>query len=202
MILSPGVNILVKEEGTGDFVVMESHGLFAYPDDKVELAKNTGLWDAKLTDAQLAERMHDNGFKDYIQNLIKKKKSNMLTAGEFVYDNYSYEKIGQKVVNNTDQEINASDYTLTIKETYYNWAEEDFKTDKKTEKGKFIPPYGSVTFDCIYSYYDDYGSGPELSRINIKIPDEEILRRFLKFTGNEYRDYLDSKAKESNKSKK
>ena len=195
---TPTIGMSVNLNKNGEFTISDSKGIFTFPANKIELAKKTGMWDNSLSDLELAERMNDEDYFYYIQSYIKKQISNILTVGDWIRDDTGF-PIGRKLKNNTDQLIKGSDYTLTLVHQYALW---DYEVDHpvghediSTEKGQDIPPHSSVPFYCfgLVQNGDAAGTGPELKRVNFLIPEEELIDRFVKFTGHEYQDYIQGK---------
>ena len=188
MTLADGIVLKVNRSEDGNITVSESRGLFAFPADKVEIAKKTGMWDDTLSDAQLNERMKDEEFFKYIQDQIKKKTSNILTVGkETMSSDYKYNLT--PIINNTDEEIKATDYSIISKDGYYLISGIDW-ISTSTINGKDIPPHDKYVVKTVASW--DEGS-IHVIKVNIKIPKEELVRRFASFTGKEYQEYLNSK---------
>ena len=186
--LADGINLKIERDNDGEIKVTESKGLFAFPADKVDIAKKTGMWDDNLSDAQLNERMKDEEFFKYIQDQIKKKTSNILTVGkETMSSDYKYNLT--PIINNTDQEIKATDYTIISKDGYYLISGVDW-ISTSTINGKDIAPHDKYVVKTVASW--DEGS-THIIKVNIKIPKEELVRRFASFTGKEYKEYLNSK---------
>ena len=59
---SQDVSLVALKDANGKFRVVGSHGLFAYPDSILKLAKSTGWYDVNLDDTLNAVRMTDNYF--------------------------------------------------------------------------------------------------------------------------------------------
>ena len=191
--LAEGVTLAVKRSEKGDITVSESKGLFAFPADKMELAKKTGMWKDDLTDTQLAERMGDEDFFKYIKDKSKSLGNNLITLdkkahitkyAEFSLDNW---KGYYNLTNNTDYPIKGSDYSVIEKWEWMAQGVYEHGTDYKP--GKDIAPHSTIK-------YPVEGSGRSDVRIvgvKMKIPQEELSARFAPFTGNEYQEYIDSK---------
>lgn len=191
--VAEGITLKVTRSDDGTVKITESKGLFAYPADKIEFAKNTGMWDDALTDAQLNERMKDEGFADYVNNKMSSQTKNIITIGPLnggSFDTYHT----QTLKNNSNVEIRASDYVINVTEVEYYWNDQygvnEPRESRTTRPGKAIAPNGStkVSFETYYG-----GSSGEVKGITWKISDEEKARRFAKYTGKEYQEYLDSK---------
>lgn len=188
--LADGISIKTTVNDDGTVTVDESTGLFNFPAEDLELAKQTGLWEADLNDAALSKRMHDRRFFDY----LKGKTIN-------TYDMLTLNKKGQAaphrefskkytVYNNTDKEIKGSDYKVKFGMVLSMIS---YETGHKvysryfSERGKDIAPYGTAEFIIedgdAEEYVDPIG-------IEITIPADELQRRFATYTGNEYKEYL------------
>ena len=186
LTLTEGMVLKVNRADDGNISVTESKGLFAFPADKVENAKKTGMWDESLSDTQLNERMKDEEFFNYIQDQIKNKTSNILTVGKYVdtSDPDANGRFGYNTLkNNSDVDIDPSDYSMI----YYEF---DFDNQKyKTRPGKLIPAHGSIKIESSGStMYGEY-----FEKIKWNLSEEQKVEKFAPFTGNEYQEYLDSK---------
>lgn len=180
-------SIKVALNEKGDFIIKESKGLLAYSSDKMELAKETGLWNENLNDILLTERMHDTGFFDYLRSKLIVNPANILTLGKEIDSEI-------EIYNNTNQQIKGSDYEVEY-ESYsrflgpngdYDW---QYETTTYTAPGKDIAPHGKVK----YEHWFGSGAGVCVKDIIIKIPQDEINKRFaqkIMWTGNEYQEYL------------
>ncbi len=180
--LSQDVTLIANVDENGKIKIVSSKGLFAYTPEKIEFAKKTGLYADSLSDLEFAERMNDEGFISYLTQKAKKISKNILKKGESgVGDGLQVE-----IINLTDQNILASDYVIKM-ECYSRGEEPEIILDK----GQPIPPHGKI-------YVEEWGGsggGITVEDIIIKIPTEDILKRFMKYTGNEYQQYLKSKGK-------
>ena len=191
MTLAEGVVLKVNRADDGNITVAESKGLFTFPADKIDIAKKTGMWDDKLSDAQLNERMKDEGFFQYIQNQIKKKTSNILS----VKGGAELGVFNQYIVNNTDQPISGSDYVILKEETMryekddiqYNWA---WDTRKYTVPGRNIPPHGQIKEEV---WIAPVGNSDLVTGVRMNLSLEQLQEKFAPFTGNEYQEYLNTK---------
>ena len=190
--LGEGVKIKLRRDDDGKITVTESFGLFSFPGEKVELAKKTGMWDESLNDARLAERIKDDAFFDYVKRSKTIKKSDILRVGS---ERFTDTDLIYPIINNSDFDIQGSDYTITIEESYpvdipysdpNNWV-----TSRKTIPGKTIKAHGT------YNYVTEmaYGGrgGESVKSVNLKLTDEELQKMFAPYTGNEYQEYLASK---------
>lgn len=188
--LAEGITLKVNRTNEGSISVTESKGLFAFPTDKVELAKKTGMWNESLTDAQASERIHDEEFFRWLKKVKSIKSSDIISLGRTEGDGY-WTRGFRYVVNKTDQPIKGSDYQVIKKYGYAVFNGKDYDEGSGTEllHGEDIPPHGSVKFEFSNSSH----GGEEISSVKLKLTPEQIQERFAKFTGNEYQEYLDSK---------
>ena len=202
---------VIKNEGDDGMKVKSSHGVFAYPADKLTLGKKTGQYADSLDDKRNAERMADTLFVGWLQgkilesmkSLVKTTKSDVSVKGPLgVYTICSYTVT---VANETDQEIGGNDYTVTAKETWTvwddGWWDASFVQTKrpsssiKTLTGKPIPAKGSATYTWNRTFdnggrhtgFTDFGIQ---STINYT-PSQSSPS--YKYTGKEYEEYLKTK---------
>lgn len=196
IVYNPEVTVWAVPAKDNSFVITDSKGLFAYPDGKRDLAMKTGLWTDHIRDIELADRMKDKDFMNFINRKINGVKSNILSQGPYIYVERDV-IVGQDIVNNTDQVIKGEDYTLTIHYSFPYWDYEtgEFNSGEGYEvvEGKDIPPHDRVFFDCVGDRMFGGGGESRIYSINIKIPDDELRKRFVTFSGKEYQEYLETK---------
>lgn len=192
LTLAEGVVLKVSRSEDGNISVTDSKGLFAFPSNKLEIAKKTGMASDSLSDKDLANRFKDKDFFDYMDKQIEEKKNSILTYTNrltvtkepaYMMDSGSGY---YTITNNTDQNIKGSDYSMIFKYTYMGYGS---SSSTKTEPGKDIPAKGSVQIVKGFSGHDFV----EFKGIIINIPEEELFKTFIPFSGNEYQEYLDSK---------
>lgn len=191
--VAEGITVKITRSDDGAVKITESKGLFAYPAEKIEFAKNTGMWDAALSDVKLNERMKDEGFADFIKDKISSQTKNIITIGALSGSSFDTDYT-QTLKNNSNVEIRPLDYVINVTGVEYYWNEEYGVNEPReiriTKPGKAISPNGSAKV----SFPTYYGSpSGEIKGITWKISDEEKARRFAKFTGKEYQEYIDSK---------
>lgn len=186
LTLAEGITLKLDRSEDGKITVAESKGLFAYPADKIEIAKKTSMWDDKLSDAQLNERMKDDEFFKWVEKKTA-APSKILSLGKYYADpptggsSYSGD---QTIVNNTSVPVEGCDYVVI-----YHCAESDGEW-RESRPGKPIPANGSVRFK--QGGHGAYGNWIE--GVKMKLSSKEIQEKFSKsLTGNEYQEYLDSK---------
>lgn len=188
--LAEGINLKLNHSEDGNISVVESRGLFAFPEGKIEIAKKTGLWNDSLTDASLAERMKDEDFFKYIESKQDKGSSKIITFSKLHVTRMPQYGMDSgsgtfTLTNHSNVPIKGSEYSISSKiynERYGWWS--------GSEKGVDLPANGTaklkVTFDGHTLAYD-------LKGVKWKIPESELMAKFTPFTGKEYQEYLDSK---------
>ena len=194
MTLAEGITLKVSRSDDGSISVTESKGLFAFPADKVDIAKKTGMWDDNLSDAQLNERMKDEEFFKYIQDQNKKKTSNIIKIGKFIETpaevwDPSNDGIGYQIlINQTNTPISGSEYTI-IKERYAGGAGADPSEWIESSKGQDLDANSTIRIKS----WQGMHFGSIITSIKWNLTPQELQEKFASFTGNEYQEYLDSK---------
>ncbi len=185
--LPSGISMLIDLDENGKISILKSKGLFAYPSDKMEIAKKTGMYDSNLTDEEMANRMSDQKFFEFIDKKMKKISKNIIKVGKadsgWYIANYP-------LINQTDQDISGDDYQIIIGEEYYT-IDGESKLPDRYEHGKDIPAHGKVWIRCEGSNH----GGEFLKGVKFNLSPEELAQRFVSFTGDEYEEYLNSSAK-------
>ena len=194
--LAEGITLKVNRSEDGNITVAESKGLFAFPAEKVDIAKKTGMWDDILTDAQLNERMKDEEFFKWIKDYSYQKIDNLLsiTPGKQIRSDVPNAEankftVNLKIKNNSNKEIKGSDYK--IKYIYYGPSgsmEPEIYTLTGYSSGIDLKggDEKSITISKISEGFKNF-----MAQYNIK--KEEYLSNYYNPSGNEYQEYLDSK---------
>lgn len=151
------------------------------------------MWDDKLSDAQLNERLKDENFFTYINNRGKKLNSNLITIDKKLHItkeatcNMDDWKGYYNFTNNTDYPIKGSDYTVLI--SYMFMGGGRTMNGSFTKPGKDIPPHSTIKYPVGSSARERW----KVTGVKMKIPQDELVKRFAPFTGKEYQEYLNSK---------
>lgn len=206
---SPKASITVNVNEAGRVTVNSSKGILAFPKDKIDIAKKTGMWDAELSDIELAERMNDQGFFDYLAKKSNKSSEILsvnskfkVTESEEMEDAlwYEYARGYYTITNNTDQTVKASDYKMNFSDKIEQWRfdEEgcDISYKKYSKPGKEIGPHETIKINGSKSDNEHAQRVEETNHlvgVTILLSPEEIQQRFMSFTGDEYQEYLNSK---------
>ena len=197
--LSDGITMKVNRNENGKISVAESHGLFVFPKDKVEIAKKTGMWDDTLSDAKLNERMNDEDFFQYIKNKTPKGSSNYIQIGGFVRKG---DRGYYTLKNTTDQPIKGSEYSIVVKTSVPVYdpegglAVDHWEKKQSLEAGKDLQPHGTAQ---VYSEYvatffgGDVGPEKTINGIKWKLSPAQLQEKFAAFKGTEYQEYLYTK---------
>lgn len=177
LTLAEGITLKINRSEDGDITVEESRGLFVFPADKVEIAKKTGLANDSTSDKLMGEKIKDDDFFKYLDNDIKNSKSKLLTIK------------GGTVTNSSQKVIDGNDYKVikrfVVAGNYFSKGGASFSSIN----GKTLQPGESMKIPLVQALM-----GMEsLSGIKWQIPDEEVIVKYIPFTGNEYQEYLDSK---------
>lgn len=182
----------VSKADDGQMTVKESHGLFAYPAEKLDFAKSTGQYDPALSDAKNAERMGDEDFMNYINIKLREQSQNALVIVSKRGTNYGEGEGGIRVAGNylfvvqntTDNTIPGSAYQLIV--TTKDWDIESLRDTYSSRRlpGKDLGPGEQATFAC------RAGTFGTSAKINYIGADPSTLLSNFKATGYEYAEYL------------
>lgn len=188
--LTPETTIKVSRSEDGSISVVESRGLFAFPEGKMEMAKKTGMWNDSISDKDFSARIKDDEFFKYMNDKAKKSTSNLISVSKFHLTKEP--EFGMDtgagyytLTNNTDVEIKSSDYVISMYyEGFYGLG-----NHREDEPGKDLPPHGTAKYSIEFTPKVI----PSCKGIKFTLSDEELAARFAPLTGNEYQEYLDSK---------
>ena len=191
------MDVAIGEDGK--LSVSSSHGLVAFPEDKVKIGLETGMLNDSITDAIAQERISDEDFYKWLKNKRENKGNGVLTVtpGKEKYKGSMYSEIGTTsltctVKNNSAVDISGKDYTLTysirIPGSSDGSAPDGFY--KKTKPGVDVPAGEerniSISASCI---------GISNVKVNLKIPEDKLKEMTKSEGGNEYDEYLATKIK-------
>lgn len=190
---------VIKNEGDDGMKVKSSHGVFAYPADRLDLAKKTGQWKDGLNDMEQAERMNDTLFVKYLNDkiastVIADLKSKVKIT-KSVYTDYGIRTSYLVVVSNqSNRQIEGDEYVV-ISKIYstvgFFLTRNTVSLGSRTLTGKPIPAHGQVS----YTFSTEDGVEPEnpVSTISINPRIENVMKDYQP-TGKEYEEYLSQKA--------
>lgn len=178
---NPVIILYVSGLPDGNFQITSSKGFFYYDPIQIEIAKKTGIWSYDLTDAQLAERMNDNGYWEYLKSISNHSSLELIKLGENDGSEIS-------LINQTDKIIKGKYYEVEY-ESYSRVGDPiegfEYEYTSYTKPGKDIQPNGKVK----YEHWSGSGGGELVKGIIYQMTPEQ-LNEFYSFTGNEYQEYL------------
>ncbi|MCM1378056.1 MAG: hypothetical protein NC097_07005 [Clostridium sp.] len=182
----------VKVSEDGRMTVVETIGLFQYPQSKKKFAEKVGAFkkNSNPTDVQMAEIM------DNIDGLRMKLFDEFVTRRKSAIKNLGFTTTKEPMFgmdegkgyytlkNTTDQPIKGDEYTITWEYYYIGFGVEE--SNHKIEKGVDIPANGTTRVPSSFSMH----GGGNIANITMNTPTEEDF--FEKFIpkGNEYAEYV------------
>lgn len=184
----------------GILSVKESMGLFAFRRDDVEFAKTNGAYDPTLTDVALAARLHDQGFRDYVESHPAVDPDSMLTIESKLVSIPELESDVYQVMvtNHLDQPIAGIDYKAVAvyradEEYTGNWQEH-----RDTYSGKQLEPGATVKLG---EYNPGSDGSAEFIRAELvwNLTPEQIAEKYLKSDSTPWEAYLKSQQPEGEK---
>ncbi|MBR6181728.1 MAG: hypothetical protein IKQ77_11025 [Prevotella sp.] len=193
---SPDVSVTAVKDGEGKYSVIGSHGLFAYPPERLEYAKSTGQFVDSLDDISNAERMADKGFDDF---LAQKLKSQLNGALKIVSKKEGDSAEGEggmmapmsltvTVENTSEMTIPGNAYRVIITTTDWDANYLDDVTTTHPLAGKDINPGERQSF----KYKHPYVGARFSSRVQMLNTGGNMVSGYTP-KGNEYSEYLSSK---------
>lgn len=190
--------IEAKQNDDGSFVVDNSKGIAAFPQDKYETALNTGMLNDSISDTKAHELLNDSTYFAWLNDIAKESYKNVLSVSagstkksiDYAHDCYRI-TVPITITNNSNKKLGPEDYEIVYS---YNQSvavgEGSFKPKNfsKKEKGKDIGPGESIKMNLSIS-----GNSISNPHAVLKMPMEEYVAKYYKPTGKEYQEYLDSK---------
>lgn len=191
--------IEIQEGEDGNITIVNSKGIAAFPEDKMQLAVNTGMLNLEDTDVRTQELLNDTEYfawleknfdhGDYVIQIKPGKYKNIWKPN---WGEGSKGSITVTLTNLSDAPISGSDYFITYKTNESNGYTDDSRrnyTKNNKRKGIDLNPKESGTINL--SEWETY----KFYNFEIKPAEgkEQVLKYQFKPTGKEYQEYLDSK---------
>lgn len=184
------VDVTVEENG--DIKVLESNGFAAFPEEKYEMGKNTGMFNDNPTDVVKAERLDDSAFFEWLNAKMREKAANAidLKAGKLRYVPWTMAEGGDgyktcTLTNTTDHPISRNDYYLAYTDYWADGTEGDTGTEQCTHPGIDLAPGATGQIELKGQCTIDF--------LNIRvIYKNDSITKYTP-SGTEYQEYLDSR---------
>lgn len=169
---------IIKADENG-LRIVDSHGLFSYPKERMDFALKTGWIKPEMSDMKIAEQFADTLFTEYLaKKYIGRLKSQLTVRVNEGSDYYLNHWITAKILNESEFEIKGRDYEVTV----------SFGVQRKTFSGKDIKPSQTQVFTLKVAPAECKGKAD----VKFLISDADILARYFIPEGNEYEHYLHS----------
>lgn len=192
-------SLSVVQTNDGDFRIVNSHGIFSFPAERMDLALKTGWVKKGMSDLQIAEQFTDTTFINYLSKKYIAQFKSKLTIGKSV-DGVGQQDIASmsanyivNVVNKTNQEIKGTDYKVWVGDEAYNGGRD---WEFSSSPGKDVKPGEKQRI--VIKYPIAGGEGPNVL-IRFTIPDEELFAKYFTPKGDEYEQYMRSPVSKKNK---
>lgn len=195
---APDVYVDVKVGEDKNVKVVSSHGIAAFPAEKLTIAKEAGMVDSKLDDTEIAKRMADEDFFAWLNDKASEgyDKAVTLTPGKKSMrpDPYSEclaYKLPVTVTNNTSSTLSPDDYVISYTLVVANCSDGSVPDSyfSRTIKGQEIAPGKSITVTIADSCCEDLRN----PKVKLKMSREEFAAKNSNLTGKEYSEYLKEK---------
>ena len=180
------------------WTIISSQGFFAWPDDVMDFAKETGQWKAGLTDKELAERISDDKFKKKVidefctafkKKVIQKGSLQVLEPSMYELDEWT---LGMVISNSNDVKISGNDYKVTMliweQYLYQEHADENKSFVSGSIRGKDIPPNGETTLTHVLEGHQWVKDSSV--KIQWNITNQQLFDKYFVAKGDEYDKYL------------
>lgn len=181
----------VKREEAGSFVVINSHGIAAFPEYKMKIAQETGMLSEDMSDTEIQLRMSDNRFF----NWMKSKVENVISIvpgpvkrtgpehGDGTNDDGIYVFSDCKVTNNSSVAISGKDYTISYIQKLDLPGYWPYSSSRK-KNGEDLNPGETKTIKI-------RGNGNKIINIAVKLNlSPEKIASLIKPTGKEYVEFI------------
>lgn len=189
---SPLASMTIKRSEQDSITVVDTKGLFAYPKARIDSARKTGQYADSLPDSELAARMNDSLFVEFLAKNFQRELSknvratSMRNQGTPMYGN-EFVTAAARVSNSLSKQIDGRDYIYVyIREYPHNMIEE-----AESEGGKNIPAGGSARYET-WAQGNVWVKG---GRIKWKLSPKQLYEKYFVPTGKEWDAYAASKKK-------
>ena len=189
---NPDINYIIRRDGD-NFIIVDSHGLLAFPEDKLEISKKTGLWDSSLSDIELSKRIHDDKFFEYLGKRYQGNLDKVLNINPTLYPINNLGEGFFEIINNSNLNISGNVYSIKLKRSrpIINPNSDEIITNVEYEDigGIDLEPNSKGEIKVEY-YVMGHGEDLEIEKIEwITLP-INLINNYITFSGNEYQEYL------------
>lgn len=189
----------IQEDENGNLRIIESVGIAAFPKDRLDLAKKTGMVKDSISDAEIAGLLADAEFfswladrkRNEINNIITLKSGKAKLARAFGEGNYTY-VIDAALTNNSKNDIPAKAYSIDYTITYHGEESNGWRDRYEIGNQEGVDLKAGENKDIKIKKGHVGAIGNPKIKWNLS-PEE--LGKFLTFTGSEYSEYQKSKGK-------
>ena len=197
--LAERITLKVTRSEDGNIAVTESKGLFAFPSDKIDIAKKTGMVRESMNDKEIIEIIEDSDYFEWLKNEHLNKQGYVIkiTPGKMnIISVPNAEAIIGKMnltINNlSDRQVSGEAYNIFYKSYECDGGSDDSAetfTITRKHNGIDLEPKENriitVSIPEAMKFYDF-----KIKPVNGK---EELIKYKYEPTGKEYQEYLDSK---------
>lgn len=195
--------IEVKMNEDGNIIVLESKGIASFPEEKYEIAVNTGMLNDTTMDVRAHDLLNDEAYFEWVKKIMKqpigleKGKINKRYGVDLRGRSFegSSERITCTVINNTSKPISGKDYDITYSYSYETCSDGSSPPAHASGKknGVDLAPGESAPINLGIN-------GFGLSNVNVRynVPVEQLYNGMNPYTGNEYQQYLKESSSDVN----
>lgn len=198
IVFSPEVKLIVKRSDSGKIQVMESYGVFAYPQIALERARSVGMLTDDVSDVTLRQRFYDEEFVEWLLDKTFESAggSVSLTPGRASYQSDYYSEcvavtLPVTVKNNGSTSVSGSSYNIVYTEEYPTCSDGSSPNgySQHTRRGVDLEPGESQQI----TLREGCAIAIRNPRIEFTETREEYFQNNFEPTGKEYQEYLSSK---------
>ena len=180
---------------SGDITVVNSKGIAAFPEDKFQLAVNTGMLNNSTADIKTQELLNDSIYLAWLNDkAVKEIKESLIFSRGNIIRTIGHDTLSDIIIwpvtvtNKENSTISGSSYNVITRWFSYWGDGNPGKGTKITIKGEDLTPGETKTFTFKQKAF---ALNPPTLEYNIS--NKDFILKNYKFTGKEYQEYLDSK---------
>ena len=172
--------------------IVDSHGLFAYPEEQMTFARDTGWMAADMNDQEMRKAFADTLFYDYLfDKTVEQLKKNVVAEVDWQRSDIQsmtdvQSTIVADVTNNGSHVMRGEDYNVTM------WSDME---GPRLVKGQDVEPNATIFLSARFPVEGSARQTYEAAvKLNISgLSKREVVSRYYEIKGGEYNDYLKTK---------
>ena len=198
--IGSNVTLDVVRASDGVITVEESRGLFEFPEERIGLARKTGMVGENATDKAISDRLKDTGFYEWLRDMVNAQVSNGITITPGKVKRIPLKTEDKKkgspngfegtmectLLNTTDHPISENDYYISYLGRYEMEGDAPNEFVLGKQNGVYLAPGSEEKVTLSSPWCSDFDNIKVVFNINM----DKYLEEDYRPTGSEYKRYL------------